>query len=80
MTGKTEVEKFSHQEVDYEEKSTHPGKICGNCKHFIPGSPPACEGVKKPISIGAFCGRYDAVINTNPVNYSKTPYQLAHKK
>ena len=77
---KPESEKLNHSEVNYEDPSTHSGEQCGNCKHFISGNPPACEGVKKPISPDAWCARFDKIVNIHPIvpqEYSKTSYKLA---
>jgi hypothetical protein len=59
-TIKPESEKFTHDEVGYENPSTH-GNDCDECTHFIPAtkdSPAGCEGVQRPIAEGAWCHRF----------------------
>jgi hypothetical protein len=59
---KPESEKFTHDQVGYEDPSTHPYDECKDCKHFIPQtdeSPPGCEGVQRPIAEGAWCHRFE---------------------
>jgi len=60
MAEKSEAAKWSHRDVRYEAPSQHDGKFCAGCEHFIKGDPPACTGVKQPISPRGFCFRYDA--------------------
>ncbi len=58
---KAESEKFTHDQVGYEDPSTHPHEECEDCKHFIPEtdkSPAGCEGVQRPIAEGAWCHRF----------------------
>lgn len=57
-----ENQKFTHEEVGYENHSTHVGQQCVGCKHFIPargGQPTGCEGVQRPIQISAWCHRFE---------------------
>jgi hypothetical protein len=59
---KPESEKFTHDQVGYEDPSTHPHEECEDCKHFIPAtdkSPAGCEGVQRPIAEGAWCRRFE---------------------
>lgn len=58
---KPESEKFTHDQVGYENPSTHLHEECEDCKHFIPEtdkSPAGCEGVQRPIAEGAWCHRF----------------------
>jgi hypothetical protein len=73
---KPESEKFSHAEVNYENVSTHAGD-CDDCKHFIAGNPPACEGVKKPISPEGWCIRFDRLVSIHP-NMPSEAQQMKH--
>lgn len=52
-----ESEKRTHASVDYVERSTG-AEHCAICKHFIPGNPSACTGVKSPISAAGWCKRF----------------------
>jgi hypothetical protein len=57
---RSEKEKFTHAEVNYERTSSHPGKECGNCKHVIEAmSGTRCQGVKSPIDLGGWCKRWE---------------------
>jgi hypothetical protein len=79
---KPESLKFTHAEVNYQEKSIHPGERCDNCKHFIPATDTksaGCEGVKRPIEIAGWCIRYEKD-NTEPANHLKVSYRLARNK
>lgn len=56
-------EKDSHAEAKYEEKSTHAGKHCSICAHFIPAKgdkAASCTEVVRPISPGGYCRWYRA--------------------
>jgi hypothetical protein len=58
---KPESKKFTHDEVGYENPSTHPHEECDDCVHFIPetpDSPAGCEGVQRPIAEKAWCHRF----------------------
>lgn len=58
---KPESEKFTHDQVGYEDPSTHPHDECEDCVHFIPKTdkdPAGCEGVQRPIAEGAWCHRF----------------------
>ena len=60
-SSKPESEKFTHDEVGYEDPSTHPHQECDDCAHFIPEtpeSPAGCEGVQRPIAEKAWCHRF----------------------
>lgn len=53
-----EAEKREHASVGYVAVSRRKGEHCSNCMHYIPGAPPACEGVRKPIAPVGWCRRY----------------------
>jgi len=53
-----ESEKRDHSTVGYVAESKIRGRSCANCAHYIPGTPPACEGVKKPIAPVGWCRRW----------------------
>jgi hypothetical protein len=62
LNQKPESQKFTHDEVGYEEPSTHRGEQCKNCEHFIAptgSTPAACEGVQRPIAANAWCHRFE---------------------
>jgi hypothetical protein len=59
---KPESEKFTHDEVGYENPSTHGTEDCDDCIHFIAAtkdSPSGCEGVQRPIAEEAWCHRFE---------------------
>jgi hypothetical protein len=58
LAERPEKQKLSHQSVDYEHPSTHPGEFCGRCRHLIVANPPRCEGVKSPIHPADWCHRF----------------------
>lgn len=56
-------EKDSHAEAKYEAKSTHAGKRCADCAHFIAAKgdrAASCTEVVRPISPGGYCRWYRA--------------------
>ena len=58
-----EALKFSHEEVGYQNPSTH-GVDCDECVHFIPATvdmPAGCEGVQRPISPEGWCIRFKEI-------------------
>ena len=57
---KPDSDKKPHSEVKYVEPSPNKEKFCADCKHFIFGSPPRCQGVKSPIHWNGYCIRYEA--------------------
>src|SRR6266705_2992683 len=72
---KPEAEKFTHDQVGYEDPSTHPGQRCENCEHFInptSTSPAGCEGVQRPIAESAWCHRYEKDENMKHHKFHKT--------
>ena len=75
IKSKPESEKFTHEQVGYEQPSSHLNERCGNCKHFIPetkDSPAGCEGVQRPIAADAWCHRYDKDSNMKKHKYMRT--------
>ena len=61
MPERAEYAKLSHEAVDYERTSEHPGESCGNCKHVIEAiSGTRCESVKAPIYLNGWCKRWAA--------------------
>lgn len=72
-TDKPEDKKFTHDEVGYEEPSTHLGERCKNCEHFIPAtgdSPAGCEGVQRPIAETAWCHRWKEQMKKHPYSHT----------
>lgn len=72
---KPESEKFSHDQVGYENPSTHPHEECEDCVHFIPETdknPAGCEGVQRPIAEGAWCHRFKRDNNMKKHKFHKT--------
>ena len=57
---KPQSEKKSHDAVDYTPESKRSNRFCADCKHFIFGSPPRCQGVKSPIHWSGWCQRWEA--------------------
>jgi hypothetical protein len=53
-----ESEKREHASVGYVAESKVQGSHCSNCMHYVPGAPPSCEGVKRPIAPVGYCRRY----------------------
>ena len=51
--------KSQKEEVRYEEKSTHDGKTCSRCQHFIDEIPARCETVASPIKASGWCERFE---------------------
>jgi hypothetical protein len=64
ISSKPEAQKFTHEQVGYEDQSTHAGQTCANCQNFIPaagGKPAGCKGVKRPIAPEAWCRRFEHI-------------------
>ena len=80
LNNKPESEKFTHDEVGYEDPSTH-GVDCDECVHFIPAtkdSPAGCEGVQRPIAEGAWCHRFKEEIMKKHHDFTHTTVKHHH--
>jgi hypothetical protein len=54
-----EDKKTPHAEVNYEADSSHKGKTCSRCEHFIAARPGRCETVASPIASQGWCERFE---------------------
>ena len=80
---KPESKKFTHDEVGYENPSTHPGERCGNCENYIPptdSTPAACKGVQRPIQIPAWCHRWEPLPKDTETKMAEEKKESKKKK
>lgn len=75
MAERPTEEKSSHEAVEYERPSEHPGEACGNCRHVIETlSQVRCETVKAPIYLNGWCVRFEAQPKKKPPKSEKDEY------
>lgn len=75
MSERPTDEKSTHQAVEYERPSSHPGEACGNCRHVIETLEQVrCETVKAPIYLTGWCVRYEEKPKKKPPKSEKEEY------